>query len=55
MSVIQSKDNICGGKLSRYYGRLAGGYMSSHSGEMTRYESVTLQCLITSSPGDFEA
>ncbi|WP_052259262.1 conjugation system SOS inhibitor PsiB family protein [Pantoea agglomerans] len=55
MSVIQSKENIRGGKLSRYYGRLTGGDMSSHSGEMTRDEPLTLARLRALSPCEYES
>lgn len=55
MSVVQSKENIRGGKLSHYYGRLAGGDMSSQSGEMTRDEPLTLGRLRAISPCGYES
>lgn len=55
MSVIQSKEINRGSKQSRYYGRLSGGCMRSHSGEMTRDEAFTLTRLQAFSPCDYES
>jgi len=55
MSVTQSKAIFPVGKRSGYYGRLPGGHMSSHCGEMTRDEAFTLSRLQAFSACDYES
>jgi len=54
MSVIQSKEIIRRGKPAGYYGRLQGGYICSHYGEMIRDETLTLARLQQFLPCDYE-
>lgn len=55
MSAVEFRENIRCSKQTRYYGRLPGGYMSNHSGEMTRDEAFTLARLQALSPCEYES
>ncbi|WP_052127584.1 MULTISPECIES: hypothetical protein [Enterobacterales] len=55
MPFIQPKEFISEGKPAGYYGRLSGGYMNVHSGEMIRDETFTLSRLQQFSLSDYES